>query len=225
VRDLHRRFATRPTFSSRRVVVIDGAETCEVSASNALLKMLEEPPTGTIFILITHAPGRLLPTIRSRCRLLRFAGLEEEAMRTALRTALPNVGEQELQALITLGQGSPGRAIRLAGLGVDAMTAMLNKIAATGDPDNGLRVALSASMSPKAAQARFEAFLGLVPAFLASKARERQGGALRAALGHWEEARDLASHAIPGSLDPQSVAFALASHVAALAPTGGAAKA
>jgi DNA polymerase III subunit delta' len=225
VRDLHRRFATRPTFSSRRVVVIDGAETCEVSASNALLKMLEEPPTGTIFILVTHAPGRLLPTIRSRCRVLRFAGLEEDAMRLALRSALSSVGEQELQALITLGQGSPGRAIRLAGLGVDAMTVMLNKIATTGDPDNGLRVALSASMSPKAAQARFEAFLGLVPGFLAQRARSQQGVVLSRTIKQWEEARDLASHAIPGSLDPQSVTFALASHVAALAPAGGAAKA
>jgi DNA polymerase III subunit delta' len=225
IRDLNRRFATHPTFSSRRIVIIDGAEDCEVGASNALLKMLEEPPAGTIFILVSHSPGRLLPTIRSRCRMLRFSALDDAAMTSALRANLPQVLMEEIAVLARLGEGSPGRAVHLAGLDVGGMTAALERILQTGDPDNGDRSALSGSMTAKSAQARFEAFLGLVPAFVAAHAKTRGGAALGDALIHWEKARALAQHAVAGSLDPQAVTFALASHVAALAPTGGAVKA
>ena len=55
-----------------RVVVIDTVDELEGPAANALLKMLEEPPANCIFLLVSHAPGRLLPTIRSRCRQARF---------------------------------------------------------------------------------------------------------------------------------------------------------
>jgi hypothetical protein len=58
---------------SRRAIIIDPADDLETSAVNALLKSLEEPPAGTYFLLVTHRLGRLLPTIRSRCRILRFA--------------------------------------------------------------------------------------------------------------------------------------------------------
>ena len=217
VRDLHKRFATHPTFSTRRVVVLDGAEYCEVGASNALLKMLEEPPAGTIFLLVTHAPGRLLPTIRSRCRMLRFSGLSDDLMTSILRAQLPSAAPNEIATLRELGQGSPGRALKLSGADVTGMTATLRKIATTGDRDNRERAALGQSMTPKAAQGRYEAFLGLVPAFLASEAQTRTGRALGASLSLWEASRDLASHAIPGSLDPQSVTLALAGHVAELA--------
>ncbi len=225
IRSLNRRFAVHPTFSSRRIVILDGAEHCEVSASNALLKMLEEPPQGTIFILITHAPGRLLPTIRSRCRTLRFSGLSDDAMTSALRAHLPSAAPDEIATLKQLGQGSPGRALKLAGLDIAGMTSTLRRIAATGDPDSRDRASLSQSMAAKSAQARFEAFLALVPAFLATEAKASSGRAIGPILTAWESARDLASHAVPGSLDPLAVTFALASHVATLAPTGGAVKA
>jgi DNA polymerase III subunit delta' len=225
VRDLHRRFITHPTFSFRRIVIVDGAEYCEVSTSNALLKLLEEPPQGTIFILITHAPGRLLPTIRSRCRTLRFSSLSDDAMTSVLRARLPGAAPDEITTLKGLGQGSPGRALKLAGVDVGGMTSALKRIVATGDPDNRERAALAQSMTAKSAQARFEAFLGLVPAFLALEAKSSSVRATGPILKAWEAARDLASYAVPGSLDPQAVTFALASHVAALAPTGGAVKA
>jgi DNA polymerase III subunit delta' len=225
IRDLNRRFATHPTFSTRRIVIIDGAEDCEVGASNALLKMLEEPPTGTIFILVSHAPGRLLPTIRSRCRMLRFSGLNDAVMTSALRLNLPNAPAQEIAALARLGEGAPGRAVHLAGLDVGGMTATLERILQSGDPDNGDRSVLSQSMTAKSAQARFEAFLSLVPAFVAAQAKTRSGASLGNALLQWEKAKGLAQHAVAGSLDPQAVTFALASYVAALAPRGGTAKA
>jgi DNA polymerase III subunit delta' len=225
VRDLNRRFATHPTFSSRRIVVIDGAETMEVATANALLKMLEEPPLGTIFILVTHAPGRLLPTIRSRCRLLRFSGLDDAVMTSVLKTRLPGASADELASLVATGEGSPGRAIRLAGLDLAGLTATLNRLATGGDPQNKDRVALSAAMSAKSAQRRYEALLSLVPSFMAALVRTRSGDQLAEGLSLWEKARDLAQHAIPGSLDPSSVTFTLAGLVAGLAPKDKRAKA
>ncbi|WP_174275403.1 AAA family ATPase, partial [Sphingomonas bacterium] len=90
VRALQPLFATTPSLSQRRVVVIDAIDDLERSAANALLKNLEEPPVGTIFLLVSHAPGRLLPTIRSRCRLLRFGRLGAAQCETVLRRVLPD---------------------------------------------------------------------------------------------------------------------------------------
>jgi DNA polymerase III subunit delta' len=225
IRDLSRRFATHPTFSTRRIVVIDGAETLELSAANALLKMLEEPPLGTVFILISHAPGRLLPTIRSRCRMLRFAGLDDAAMTSALRAQLPKANAEEIASLVTTGNGSPGRAIKFAGLDIADLTKSLDRLATHGDPQNRERISLASAMSTKSAQPRFEALLSLVPRFMAERAKAMTGPKLADALLLWEKARDLSQHAIPGSLDPQSVTFTLAGLVAGLAPGAERAKA
>lgn len=218
IRWLHQRLALAPSMSPRRIVVMDAADEFEPSAANALLKALEEPAQGTVFILISHSPGRLLPTIRSRCRMLRVSSLSADDMRTAVRAQLPDADPMELAALIELGQGSPGKAIKLAGVNVAGMLGALRSALETGDGDNRTRLALASSMATKSAQPRFEAFLGLVPAFLAAEAKQAQGQPLAATLKAWEACRDLAAQAIPGSLDPQSVALALTGHVAALAP-------
>jgi DNA polymerase-3 subunit delta' len=70
--------------SDWRVVIIDSVDELEPAGANALLKMLEEPPPNSIFFLVSHAPGRLLPTIRSRCRRLDFQALDDDAMTSVL---------------------------------------------------------------------------------------------------------------------------------------------
>ena len=225
VRALNASFALAPAMSSRRVVIVDAAEDMEKPAANALLKSLEEPPNGTIFLLISHASGRLLPTIRSRCRTLRFAGLESDAMASVLRDHLPDAPFDEIAALAKAGAGSPGRALGFAGLDIGSIDAALDRLATTGDASNAERTALAQKLSSKAAQARYEAFLARAPAYIASVARKCHGDALATVLSQWEAAKALAQSAVPASLDPQSVVFALASHVAALAPVGGGAKA
>ena len=67
-----------------RVVVIDPADDMNTNAANALLKNLEEPPARTLFILVVHAPGSLLPTIRSRCQLVRLAPLDTDDLMSVL---------------------------------------------------------------------------------------------------------------------------------------------
>jgi DNA polymerase-3 subunit delta' len=225
IRALNAMFATKPAMSFRRVIVIDEAETMEISAANALLKRLEEPPEGTIFLLVTHSPGRLLPTIRSRCRVLQFDTLSAADMRRALQTRLTDASPDEIDALIAAGQGSPGRALGFAGLDVAGLDAILATLAREGDAGNARRLALAQQLSAKAAQARYEVFLQRVPAVIAEAARQRTGDALGQALSQWEQARMLAGHAVSASLDPQNVVFTLAGHVAALAPGGASAKA
>lgn len=225
IRALGASFALKPTYSGRRVVLVDAIDDLERSAANALLKNLEEPPAGTIFVLISHAPGRLLPTIRSRCRLLRFEPLDEDAMRVALRRQLPEAREAELSALVAAGEGAPGRALAYAGLDLAGLDKSLQAIAETGDATNKLRADLAGALSAKAAQKRYEAFLARVPAFIASQARTRTGQALAAALAAWDGARALAESAVRQSLDPQMTVFALGGHVASLAAGADAAKA
>jgi DNA polymerase-3 subunit delta' len=217
VRGLQRLFSNVPSLSNRRIVLIDSVDDMERGAANALLKNLEEPPAGTVFLLVSHAPSRLLPTIRSRCRMLRFQPLPDESVRTILKRQLPEADEEEIAALLAMGEGSPGRALDFAGLGLADMEAGLRAILALGDVDNVRRLALSKQLSGKAARPRYEAFLERAPAFLAACARERNGTALREAVAAWEQARHLASGALILSLDPASVVFELCSLVASLA--------
>ncbi len=218
VRALGPMFATRPSMSDRRVVIIDSVDDLErPGASNALLKNLEEPPQGTIFLLISHAPGRLLPTIRSRCRQLRFDPLNDATMTSVLGHLLPSVDDAELAALVGVAHGSPGRALGFAGLDLAALDQALAVIAREGDPGNGRRVRLAKSLALKAAQKRYEAFLDRAPAFIASHAAGRQGERLRIALDGYDAARTLAATARALTLDAQATVYEMAGIVARLA--------
>lgn len=218
VRGLHRLFGTTASLSPWRAVIIDSIDDLERPAANALLKNLEEPPPHSLFLLVSHAPDRLLPTIRSRCRQLRLSPLAHDAMTSALRSALPGADDAEIAALAEAGKGSPGRAIGYRGLEIDALDRALRELAAKGDPTNARRVALAGSLALKSAQPRYEAFLQRAPSLIAGEARTRRGPALAHALALYEKASDLAGSATRLSLDPQAVAFELAGMVAALAP-------
>lgn len=217
IRALGPMLGVKPSMSERRVIVIDAIDDLERPAANALLKSLEEPPAGTIFLLVSHAPGRLLPTIRSRCRLLRFDVLSDAEMRSVLREAVPAATDAELAALVRAGAGAPGRALRFAGLDLATIEAALTTIAEDGDPTNGQRVKLSKALAPKAAQPRYEAFLERVPAFIAERARTLSGDALREALDAYAAAADLARASPAQSLDAATTVFEMGGFVARLA--------
>jgi DNA polymerase-3 subunit delta' len=218
VRGLQRLFSTTASLSPWRVVIIDAIDDLERGAANALLKNLEEPPANSLFLLVSHAPERLLPTIRSRCRQLRLKSLDAAAMAKALAAGLPEVAPAELEALIEAGEGSPGRAVAFQGLDIDGLDRSLAELAEQGDPTNARRSRLAQSLALKAAQARYEVFLARAPSLIAAKARERRGAELAQALALWERAQDLTGGAVRLSLEPQSVVFELAGLVAALAP-------
>ncbi len=97
-----------------RVAIVDSADDMNDSAANALLKMLEEPPADALLLLLSHAPGRLLPTIRSRCRRLDLRPLDDATLERALARYLPEAGAAERAALTRLADGSIGAALTLA---------------------------------------------------------------------------------------------------------------
>ncbi|MEM9044063.1 MAG: DNA polymerase III subunit delta' [Pseudomonadota bacterium] len=96
-----------------RVVIVDAADQMNRSAANALLKMLEEPPELVLMILISHAPGSLLPTIRSRCRFLDLYPLSSDQLSTALAQADVEIPTGHESNLAELANGSVGRAVEL----------------------------------------------------------------------------------------------------------------
>ncbi|WP_076069371.1 AAA family ATPase [Sphingomonas montana] len=224
VRTLNGVFATTGSMSSRRIAIIDSIDDLETKAANALLKSLEEPPADGLFLLVTHAPGRLLPTIRSRCRLLRFGPLDDDAMATALIRAAPDLTPDERAALIRAGDGSPGRALRFAGLDIASIDAALDQLIQSGDPTNAIRNRFARTMATKAAQPRFEAFLDRAPSRFAAAARGRTGAALEQALDAWARVRGVSAAAVGLSLDPQTTVYEIASLAAGLAPAAGSVK-
>lgn len=97
-----------------RVIIVDAAEDMNPNAANALLKVLEEPPPRSIILLISHAPGRLLPTIRSRCRQLELSKLKPPIIISLLKKWMPELSQSELHSLAGLSDGSIGHALDLA---------------------------------------------------------------------------------------------------------------
>jgi len=103
-----------PSQGAWRVVIVDGADEMNRNAANALLKVLEEPPKRAILLLTCESPGRLLPTIRSRCRMLHMNVLEQDAVLAAIRRLMPDLEPADTMALAQLAGGSIGRAVTLA---------------------------------------------------------------------------------------------------------------
>jgi DNA polymerase-3 subunit delta' len=114
-----------------RVVIVDGAEEMNPNAANALLKLLEEPPTGALLLLVSHAAGLLPSTIRSRCRRLRLSPLSVTETETLLATALPEVSAQDRHQLAVMAEGAPGRALALAEGDGPAMAAQVSRVLAS----------------------------------------------------------------------------------------------
>ena len=217
VRELGGLFGVAPSMSPWRAVVIDSIDDLEGPAANALLKMLEEPPSNSIFFLVSHAPGRLLPTIRSRCRRLNFGLLDNDAMTSALQQAMPELSVVEQSRLVPLAGGSVGKALAYAELDLAPLEEEALSILRTGDPDNSRRSRLASSLALKAAAPRYAAFLELAPAVIAREARAMEGSARQRALEAYAKARETAVLGPRLSLDPAATTFQLGSILASVA--------
>jgi DNA polymerase-3 subunit delta' len=113
-----------------RVVIVDGADEMNRNAANAVLKILEEPPQRTVLILVAHSPGRLLPTIRSRCRRLPLAPLPDDIVRRLLARYRLDLEPSQAEAVVSLAAGSIGRALDLAAAGgIDLYRSLLTLLA------------------------------------------------------------------------------------------------
>jgi DNA polymerase-3 subunit delta' len=217
VRDLGEFLTLTPALSDWRVAVIDTADELEQSGANALLKILEEPPPNTIFLLVSHAPGRLLPTIRSRCRRLDFSKLDDDAMTSILQARAPSLGAAERDRVIAMANGSAGRALGFAEFGLAKIEDSALAILRQGDPTNGRRSDLAQELGQRGAGDRYAAFLDIAPSLIAREARELDGARRERALDAYAKARELAAMAPRLSLDPAATIFQLGGILASVA--------
>jgi DNA polymerase III subunit delta' len=217
VRALSELFDLSPAMSQWRVAVIDTIDELEASAANALLKMLEEPPANSLFFLVSHAPGRLLPTIRSRCRRLDFPLLDDDAMTSILEASAPELKAAERERIVAASFGSAGRALAFAELGLAKLEDAAVAIIRQGDPTNKRRSDLAVELGKKGAAERYAAFLELAPSLIAREARRLDGARRESALDAYAKARELAAVAPRLSLDPAATVFQIGGILAEVA--------
>jgi len=217
IRELGEFLSLSAALSPWRVVIIDTLDDLEPSGANALLKMLEEPPPNTLFFLVSHAPGRLLPTIRSRCRRLDFQALEDDAMTSILEARAPDLKPAERQRVVAASFGSAGRALAFAELGLAKLEDAALAILRQGDPTNARRSNLASELGKKAAADRYAAFLDLAPSLIAREARVLEGPPRERALDAYAKARELAAVAPRVSLDPAATVFQMGGILAEVA--------
>ncbi|PLK22990.1 DNA polymerase III subunit delta' [Porphyrobacter sp. TH134] len=215
IRAMQRRLVTRPTLGSRRAIIIDPADDLEKSAANALLKSLEEPPQGTFFLLVTHRPARLLPTIRSRCRTLRFPVLTD----SQLAAMLASEGLAADPQAIAAAEGSFGAAMRFAAQNLAPVAAVIAALIARGDTGMTGRGELARLIGPRADRERLQAVLDLAQSLVAGAARTSPDLQTRARLidAHAALVR-LAAEAPTANFDPGMIPFEIGSLLVAAAP-------
>lgn len=171
IRNLHRFLALSAADGGPRVVIVDAADEMNASAANALLKMLEEPPVLTTLLLVSHQPTALLPTIRSRCRVLRLAPLGAQDMQAALAQAGTDLPDNPDQ-LAALAAGSVGGALRL--LNLDGLRLYHDLVAILGSLprlDRQRALALAEAAAQRNASERFDLLLNLIDVALSRLAR------------------------------------------------------
>lgn len=174
-----------------RVVIVDTADDMNANAANAVLKSLEEPPKQTVFLLLSTSPGRLLPTVRSRCRTLDLQPLASEPLKKAVTQALMASAADDVSSAVPAGEdwatlerlsgGSVRRVLSLhATGGLDLYKKIHGLIAALPGVDWGKVHALADEVSSAAAERKYELMHHLLSALLARIIRAEAAGDGRA---------------------------------------------
>lgn len=161
-----------------RVAIIDSCDELNRHSANALLKVLEEPPRRGLLLLVAHTPGRLLPTLRSRCRKLALGPLEDAAVAHVLEEHLPGASEADRLALARVAEGSPGRALEIeAGGGLGLYGEMVDLFR----PLPGLDIpgvhALGDRMARRGAEGTYRSLTGLMIHWMERLIRNAAGAA------------------------------------------------
>lgn len=216
IRTLQQRLNTRPTLGSRRAVIIDPADDLEKNAANALLKSLEEPPVGTVFLLVTHRPGRLLPTIRSRCRMLRFAPLADAEVERVLRDAASAADPAARAAAVAAAKGSPGAALDFVEQDLGKLHALMMRLMAEGDEHFALRGAFAEELGAGPDRERQQATVDLACAVVSAGLGADRHRDERAIAAYGELVR-LGGQLTSYNFDPGLVAMAIGALLASLA--------
>ena len=208
-----------------RVAIVDPADAMNQNAANALLKILEEPPERSVIILISHAPGQLLPTIRSRCNVVHMSPPRPEDFLTALEALKLFAPKKDHDLLAELSAGSIGDAAAL--LQLDGLT-MHRKISTLidrriGEFDSELHK-FGDQLAQNGQEDAFELFTRLMQRVIGNKivsiarqgATAQAGGELDRWLDVWEKVRVLLSQAVRLGLDRKHVVLNAFLHVSSV---------
>jgi len=184
VRGLHDFFTLTASESGWRIAIIDAADEMNRNAANAVLKILEEPPPRGLLLLVSHAPGRLLPTIRSRCRRLALRPLAGDQLIATVAAQIDDLDETERRQLARLAQGSPGHALYLmASGGLEVYRSLCAILSSLPRLDMRAAHALADRLNRREAQDSYAAFGEMIRTALAAIIRA-------AATGHDAEEGD-----------------------------------
>lgn len=173
-RDLPEFFAKSPSRAAYRVAIIDAADDLNINAANALLKVLEEPPERGVLFLVTHAPGRLLATIRSRCRRLTFQPWAEPAVASLLERQT-DLEPDEAERIAGMARGSPGAALSLATQANLDLDRLARRWIDEGPIDRAEQLSVADGFRGAEGQARFEALLDRLAAAVKARSLAEAG--------------------------------------------------
>lgn len=213
-------FSKAPSRAGFRVAIVDAADELNANAANALLKTLEEPPERGVIFLVAHAPGRLMATIRSRCRRLGFAPWPEAEVAAFVRRRV-DLEPEAVDALARMAAGAPGRALRLAESEALALDALARELVAGGRPSASALVKLADSFRGGEGQARFELlFERLAEAVRARSTAQAAGGQVERWAALWDRLSAAPGQAEAVNLDRADIFWSNLADLQALASAG-----
>ncbi len=195
-----------------RIAIIDSVDELNDSSANALLKVLEEPPRRAMLLLVSHAPGRVLPTIRSRCRVLTLRPLSStDTARAVARARGRTADEPELRAAAEAADGSVARALMLLeGPALALRQRVLDLIGQLPNPGRRALHALGDALGGTEPQT-LAAFLDTINAWLAAQLSNgtRDTGRLARVAAAWEKINSAAGDAQEYNLERKPLVFAI----------------
>ncbi|MEM5585134.1 DNA polymerase III subunit delta' [Roseibium sp. AS2] len=204
-------FGTTASAKAWRLCIVDAADDMNNSSANALLKILEEPPARCLFLVLSHAPGRLLPTIRSRCRRLDLTPLSDAEIGEGLRDLVPDAvpGEADLREIATAADGSLRSAIMLLSGDGLAIARGVRRLADTADQlDLAAVHALGDLVAARGQSDNWESFQHMARIWLHERMRRDLGagvGKAYAMIEIWERTNQAIRDADALNLDRKQV--------------------
>ncbi len=198
-RELPEFFSKSPSQAQHRVAIIDAADDLNINAANALLKILEEPPESGVLFLVTHAPGRLLATIRSRCRRLSFPIWTPDRLESLVRNRT-GVDLEDAQHAAAMAGGSPGAALALAA-GATFEMDQLARQWVEGDIDRAEALSIADKFRGAEGQERFETLMERLIAAVRMRALNSGPGRGNRWAELWERLQPLPDRAAGLNLD------------------------
>lgn len=176
VREVTRFFSHSSGRGGWRVAIVDSLDVMSIKAANAILKLVEEPPSKSLIILINHNSERLLDTLRSRTRRLSFSGLSTPYLMQILAHHLPNEPAQKLEAASFLSSGSAHKAMRLAsGDGLEQFQRLIDSMISARDGDLKTVHEFSDFITARDQPDRFELFFELLSDWVMRVTRAKTG--------------------------------------------------